>query len=105
MKISSASASARISSSYSARSRRRRPTSPRHQSRTDFQSVPQQRERFVMPIQRSLLRRCSLVVVLLLVLPSAPLDMAAEPIQGAAGPFDILIRGGTVYDGSGQAPV
>jgi N-acyl-D-amino-acid deacylase len=30
--------------------------------------------------------------------------LADEPKPNAAGPFDVLIRGGTVYDGSGEAP-
>jgi N-acyl-D-amino-acid deacylase len=31
--------------------------------------------------------------------------LAEVPTQAAAEPFDVLIRGGTVYDGSGAAPV
>jgi N-acyl-D-amino-acid deacylase len=37
--------------------------------------------------------------IFLLTLPAVPRG------EGAAAPFDVLIQGGTVYDGSGQAPV
>ena len=43
-----------------------------------------------------------LLICLLGVLPVVVRGLAAEP--GSAVPFDILIRGGTVYDGSGRPP-
>jgi N-acyl-D-aspartate/D-glutamate deacylase len=43
-----------------------------------------------------------LLICLLGVLPVVVRGPAAEP--GSAVPFDILIRGGTVYDGSGRPP-
>jgi N-acyl-D-amino-acid deacylase len=58
-----------------------------------------------MPIQRTVLQYCSVVIVFLVVSPSARLGRAEQPIQAAAEPFDVLIRSGIVYDGSGRAPV
>ena len=45
------------------------------------------------------------VAVLLVLSVTDGQALAEEPGQTAAEPFDVLIRGGTLYDGSGSAPV
>ncbi len=54
-----------------------------------------------------MLRTCALVVAALLIAAVSPL-LAAPPTDGAknsAEPYDLIIRGGTVYDGTGAAGV
>src|SRR5260370_5240856 len=59
-----------------------------------------------MPVPRYVRKRIPAMVALLLVLSVTDGQALAEkPGQTAAEPFDVLIRGGTLYDGSGSAPV
>src|SRR5262249_33632476 len=37
--------------------------------------------------------------------PEPPRGVAQDPPPAPAGPFDVVIRGGTVYDGTGSPPV
>src|SRR5690349_18791560 len=59
--------------------------------------------RYSMGLQRSAMRGSSLLLCALAVLsPMDPQCLAADP--RAAEAFDVLIRGGLVYDGSGKPP-
>jgi N-acyl-D-amino-acid deacylase len=52
----------------------------------------------------SLATFCVLLAILTSQAPDHSRSQAVEPKREAVGPFDVLIRGGTVYDGSGKAP-
>src|SRR5216683_6082390 len=59
-----------------------------------------------MPVPHCVRKLIAGMVTLLLVLSVTDGQALAEkPGQTAAEPFDVLIRGGTLYDGSGSAPV
>ena len=59
-----------------------------------------------MPVPRYVRMPIAPMVAVLLVLSVTDGHaLAEEPGQTAAEPFDVLIRGGTLYDGSGSAPV
>src|SRR6266849_9668140 len=53
----------------------------------------------------TLMRLCRAVTLFLALSTNDSQGLAGEPGQAAAEPFDVLIRGGTLYDGSGSAPV
>src|SRR5439155_123136 len=53
----------------------------------------------------TLIRLCTAVTLFLALSTNDSQGLAGEPGQPAAEPFDVLIRGGTLYDGSGSAPV
>src|SRR6516162_1469519 len=64
--------------------------------------MPHVSRRLPMPVKQSVLALLGLLAVLTL---GSPPGRADKPEAKAAGPFDVLIRGGTVYDGSGKEPV
>src|SRR5437879_2045965 len=59
-----------------------------------------------MPFRRcAFMQICSVVTLLLVLFANGSQGLAEGPGQAAAEPFDVLIRGGTLYDGSGSPPV
>src|SRR5579871_2075120 len=59
-----------------------------------------------MPCRRCTVKQICALVTLVLVAPANHWPAGgAEPAPAAAEPFDVLIRGGTLYDGTGSPPV